>query len=67
MTLKSLFTPRSAAAGKASADSGAGGIVILMMALVFVPVVAAHAVVLWQDQFGAQQIAAIVSVLLRTF
>jgi len=67
MTFKSLFAPHNAPADRVSADSGAGGIVILMMAVVFIPIVAAHAAVVLEDQFGARQLAAMVNILLRTF
>ena len=66
MNFKSLLSFRSARATGARDDSAAGAIVLLMMALVFVPIILAHAVVIWQDQLagiGPQQLAAIVNML----
>lgn len=42
-------------------------IVILMMALVFVPIVAAHAASMWHGELGTQQLAGVFNVLLRAF
>ena len=52
MTFKSLFTFRKAAVQAGQSDD-AGMIVILMMALVFVPIVIAHAAVMWPASAGA--------------
>ena len=67
MIFKTFFSSRTAASKAAHAESGAGDIVFLMMGLVFVPIVLAHAAVMLQGDFGAQQLGAIVNVLLRTF
>ncbi len=51
-------------------ESSAGVIVFLMMALVFVPVIAAHAAMVWQDQLGTlapPQLAAYVDLALSVF
>jgi hypothetical protein len=51
-------------------NASASVIVFLMMALVFVPVMAAHVAVVWQDQLpsvGPQQLAAIVNAILPAF
>lgn len=48
---------------RARADNGAATIVVLMMSLVFVPIVLAHAVTLYKgniQDIGPQQLAAIV-------
>ncbi|MFO1130729.1 MAG: hypothetical protein U1E16_01745 [Hyphomicrobiales bacterium] len=66
MTIKSLFSFRKAAVQGGQSDD-AGMIVILMMALVFVPIVIAHAAVMWPANAGAQQIAGMFSALLKTF
>lgn len=66
MTIKSLFSFRKAAVQGGQSDD-AGMIVILMMALVFVPIVIAHAAVMWPATAGAQQIAGMFSALLKTF
>lgn len=67
MTFKSFFSFRHS---RDNADSDAGVIVFLMMALVFVPIVGAHAAVQWQDQLshiGTQQLAAIVNMVVSLF
>ena len=56
MILKSLFTFRRAAVQGGRKDD-AGMIVIMMMALVFVPIVVAHAAMMVPANAGAQQIA----------
>lgn len=66
MIYKSLFSLRKTRAADRGQQDDAGTIVILMMALVFVPVAVAHAAVMWPG-VGAQQIAGIVNVLFRTF
>jgi len=66
MIYKSLFSFRKSAAAERGQGDDAGMIVILMMALVFVPVAVAHLAVMWPGA-GAQQLAGIVNVLLRTF
>jgi len=66
MTFKSLFTFRKAAAQGGQNDD-AGMIVILMMGLVFVPIVIAHAAVMWPVATGTQQLAGMFSALLKTF
>lgn len=66
MILKSLFTFRRAAVQGGRKD-GAGMIVIMMMALVFVPIVVAHAAMMVPANAGAQQIAGMFSALLKTF
>jgi hypothetical protein len=65
MTFKSLFTFRKAAV-KGGQNDDAGMIVILMMALVFVPIVVAHASMMMPEAPGTQ-IAAAFSALLKTF
>ncbi len=65
MIFKSLFSFRKTAAPRAQSDD-AGMIVILMMALVFVPIVAAHVAGMWPGN-GAQQLAGFMDILLRTF
>ena len=65
MTFKSLFTFRKAAVQGGQNDD-AGMIVILMMALVFVPIVIAHAAVMLPEAPGTQ-LAGMFSALLKTF
>ena len=65
MTFKSLFTFRKAAAQGGQHDD-AGMIVILMMALVFVPIVIAHVSVMLPEAPGTQ-LAGMFSALLKTF
>ena len=65
MTFKSLFTFRKAAV-QGGQKHDAGMIVILMMALVFVPIVIAHAAVMLPDAPGTQ-LAGMFSALLKTF
>lgn len=65
MTFKSLFTFRKAAVQGGQNDD-AGMIVILMMALVFVPIVVAHASMMLPDA-PATRIAGVFSALLPTF
>ena len=65
MTFKSLFTFRKAAVQGGQNDD-AGMIVILMMALVFIPIIVAHASVMLPDA-PATQIAGVFSALLKTF
>ncbi len=65
MIFKNLLLPRKVSAERAQGDD-AGMIVILMMALVFVPIVAAHVAGMWPGG-GAQQLAGFVDVLLKTF
>lgn len=65
MIFKSLVSFRKTAADRGQSDD-AGMIVILMMALVFVPIVAAHLAGMWPGG-GAQQLAGFVDVLLKTF
>jgi hypothetical protein len=51
-------------------QSAVGVIVFLMMALVFVPVIAAHAVMIWHDQLTAlapPQLAAFMNLALSVF
>lgn len=66
MTFKSLFTFRKPAVQGGPSDD-AGMIVILMMALVFVPIVIAHAAVMWPAATGTHQLASLVDVILKTF
>jgi hypothetical protein len=66
MTFKSLFSFRKAAVQGGQSDD-AGMIVILMMALVFVPIVIAHLAVMWPASAGTQQLAGMFSALLKTF
>jgi hypothetical protein len=66
MTFKSQVPSRHARGEQTSA----GAIVFLMMALVFVPIIAIHLAITWHDQISAyapQQLAAIVNMLLTTF
>ena len=65
MTFKSLFTFRKAAV-RGGQNDDAGMIVILMMALVFVPIVIAHAAVMLPEG-PATQLAGVFSALLKTF
>lgn len=65
MIFKNLLPFRKTATKRGQSDD-AGMIVILMMALVFVPIVAAHVAGMWPGN-GAQQLAGFVDVLLRTF
>lgn len=71
MTFKSLFAyHRARERADNRVDTNAGMIVFLMMALVFVPIMAAHAAVQWQDQagpIGAQKLASIVNMLVSLF
>jgi hypothetical protein len=64
MNSKSLQRSRDA-----REHSSAGVIVLLMMALVFVPIMGAHAVMIWHDQLAGapQQLASIVSMALSAF
>lgn len=51
-------------------QSSAGIIVFLMMALVFVPIIAIHAVLAWPERlsgFGPQQLAAVVNMIFPVF
>jgi hypothetical protein len=50
-------------------QSSAGAIVFLMMALVFIPIIAVHAVMAWHEQLttAPQQLAAIVNFALSAF
>ena len=67
MIFKSLLSFRRARADVREADTDAGIIVVLMMALVFVPIIAAHAAVIWQDQLadiGPQQLATMISAII---
>ena len=66
MIFKSLFTFRKTAVQGGQKDD-AGMIVIMMMALVFVPIIIAHAAMMWPAGAGAQQIAGMFSALLKTF
>jgi hypothetical protein len=63
MNSKSLQHPRDAR------ESSADAIVFLMMALVFVPIMATHAAMVWQDQLAdaPKQLALIVSMALSIF
>lgn len=65
MAFKSLFTYRPAPVAGGQSDD-VGMIVILMMALVFVPVVVAHAAVMLPDA-PATQLAGMFSALLKIF
>lgn len=50
--------------------SSAGAIVLLMMALVFVPIIGAHAAMVWQDELsalGSGRLAAIVNMVLPVY
>ena len=66
MNFKTLFTFRKVAA-QGGRNDDAGMIVIMMMALVFVPIVIAHVAVIWPPGTGAQQLAGMFSALLQTF
>ena len=66
MTFKSQLTFRHARGEQTSA----GAIVFLMMALVFVPIIAIHLAITWHDQISAyapQQLATIVNMILPAF
>ena len=65
MDFKTPFTFRKAVAQGGQTDN-AGMIVILMMALVFVPIVIAHAAVMLPEA-PATQLAGMFSALLKTF
>ena len=65
MDFKTPFTFRKAAVQGGQSDD-AGMIVILMMALVFVPIVIAHAAVMLPEASGTQ-LAGMFSALLKTF
>ncbi len=68
MYIKSLFS--SSRGDRARQDAGAGVIVLLMMALVFVPIMATHAALAWQERLadiGPQQLAAIVNMIVPAF
>ena len=70
MHIKSLFSFRNGVSRSAAHESGAGIIVFLMMALVFVPIIAAHAAMLWQAgraDIALPQIAGIVNLIVRAF
>ena len=71
MIFKSLFSLRKSRAAERHDGSDAGMIVFLMMALVFVPIAAAHAAMIWHDQLsalaGPQQLATIVGKFLTVF
>ena len=47
-----IFKSRNSAVKSRGDQSHAGGIVVLMMALVFVPVIAVHVAVAWHDQLA---------------
>lgn len=70
MTFKSLFSFRQSVVRSTRSDNDAGAIVFLMMALVFVPIILAHAAVAWQDQIGqigTHPLAAIINMLVSVF
>jgi len=71
MIFKSLFSLRTSRGAERRDGSDAGIIVFLMMALVFVPIAAAHAAMIWHDQLsalaGSQQLATIVSKFFTVF
>ena len=48
-------------------QTSAGVIVFLMMALVFVPIMAAHVAMAWGGAAGPQQLAALVNAILLAF
>jgi hypothetical protein len=48
-------------------DSGADAIMFLMMALVFAPIAALHAAMLWQGPSGFEQLAAVMDALFARF
>lgn len=48
-------------------SSGAGVIVLLMMALVFVPIFAIHAAMIWQTTATGQELASLVGSFLPNF
>ncbi len=63
MTFKSQLPSRNQRGDQTSA----GVIVFLMMALVFVPIIAIHVLMAWRDQladYAPQQLAAIVNAIL---
>jgi hypothetical protein len=65
MIFKSLQRSRDA-----REHSSAGVIVLLMMTLVFVPIIGAHAAMIWHDELAAldpERLAAIVSNMLPAF
>jgi hypothetical protein len=67
MIFKSFFTARKR---RDRGEGDAGLIVFLMMALVFVPIIAAHAAVAFHEQLAGvapQQLAAIVQLILPRF
>ena len=68
MHIKSLLS--SSHAGRTRQDAGAGVIVLLMMALVFVPIMTAHAVLAWQERLadiGPRHLAAIINMIFPGF
>lgn len=65
MTFKTLFTSRDAAV-RGGQNNDAGMIVILMMAIVFVPIAIAH-VSAMMPEAPATQLAGMFSALLQTF
>lgn len=70
MNNTSLLQFRLSGKENGRSDTDAGIIVFLMMALVFVPIAAAHVAVLWQDQIGqisTNQLAAIGNMLVSLF
>lgn len=70
MNHKSLLQFRFSRKNSIGSDTNAGMIVFLMMALVFVPIMAAHAAMLWHDaigQIGTNQLAAITNMLVSLF
>jgi hypothetical protein len=48
-------------------DSGAGLIMFMMMALVFAPIAALHAAMLWRGSHELEQLAAMMTALLPRF
>ena len=66
MNVKSLLSFRKSGH---SDDSAAGIIVFLMLALVFVPILGAHAAVQWNDQLshGTHQLASMASLIVSLF
>ena len=67
MNAKSLSLFREARGSGRSESSDAGIIVLLMMALVFVPVVAVHVASLWPDDVSLARLATIGSMLQAMF
>lgn len=70
MNFKSLLNFRLSGNQRVRSESDAGMIVFLMMALVFLPIMAAHAAVVWHDaigQIGTHQLAAITNMLVSLF